>query len=768
MASLNNLRVLELSGHVAGACCGKLMAGFGAEVQRLAGGHDAALDDAARTWFHSGKRELPADTNAAALERLLARADVIIDAWGVGILDTAGFDAERLRALNPQAVICRISPHGFSGPKRGWQADDITLYAASGLMQSTGDGAREPLHAGPRIAELTAGMNAYCACLMALLRRARDGGGDVIDLAIVEAAMENYEVALMEHLATGKVARRNGDQHAMVPWRTYACADGEAAIVGGPIRHWLHAAPMFGAPELLSPKLEAMGGRIAHRAETEALMKPWLATQMRQDLFAAGQRAGLAWAPLQSMLEALADPQHAARGYFVEAPGGGRMPGAPFRLERGGWQESLRNDIPLSRLRERAAQSAEPSAAPTLSSASGRADASPFAGMRILDFTHDWAGPHAARFFADYGAEVVKIEYPKRLDGMRGGYVEKINDHPRFWQLHRGKQSLTLDLKLDADRAVLDELVRGTDLVIENSRPGVMARKGYGYERLKALNPRLVLLSMSAFGATGPYAGYCGYGGTLEAVSGLQSLTAYDARSPWFRVREMDVMNGIMGLCAAMTALWQRARDGQGQWIDLSENETTGWFVGEHFLNCSRRGAQAAPSGNRHAIHAPQGCYAAAGEDRWLTLCVRSDAEWQAFARVIGGDALAGDPRYASAAQRRSAHDALDARIGDWLRTRDAFVVEGELQAAGIATAVVMSSADLAADIQLATRDWFLEAGGDRFPGLPFRFARGGGAVRGPGPKVGADNAVWFAAAGRDGDTPVLSTETIGTAYALS
>ncbi|MFC4251003.1 CaiB/BaiF CoA-transferase family protein [Sinimarinibacterium flocculans] len=764
------LQVVELSGHVAGACCGKLMAGFGAEVVQIDGGHDAALDAAAQTWFHSGKRRLPARPDRATLERLLRRADIVIDAWGVDVLAGAGFDAATLRQLNSQAIVCRITPYGLNGPKRDWVADDITLYASAGLMHSTGDGRRAPLNAGPRIAELSAGMNACFACVGALLRRRRDGGGDDIDLAIVEAAMDNYEVALMEALALGRIARRNGDEHAMVPWRTYPCADGEAAIIGGPIRHWLKAAAMFEAPGLLDPKLATMADRIARRAETEALMRPWLATQTRQALFHAGQKAGLAWAPLASISDALTDPQHAARGYFIDAPGGGRMPGAPFRLQRGAWSEDA---LPAAvgggedRAHAQTPAAPAPSSVPAghpLPQAGEENGAAPFAGLRVLDFSHDWAGPHAARLFADYGAEVIKIEYPRRLDGMRGGYVERVDAHPRFWQLHRGKQSLTLDLKRDADRAVLDQLVGDADLVIENSRPGVMARKGYDYARLQALNPRLVLLSMSAFGASGPYAPYCGYGGTLEAASGLQSLTAYDAHSRWFRVREMDVMNGIMGACAAAIALWQRAQDGPGQWIDLSENETTAWFAGEFFLRAARTGQQPAPRGNRHDVHAPQGCYACAGEDRWLTLCVRSDEEWRRLATRIGGAATAA--RWSTAAQRRAHHDEIDALLANWLRPREAAQAAAELQALGIAAAPVMNAAELIADAQLAARGWFLQVGDDRLPGLPFRYARGGGAVRARGPRLGDANAHWFGAAGQT--PPALHPDSIGTAYAIA
>jgi len=777
MASLDNLSDLELSGHVAAAFCGKLLAGFGAEVLHRpapAGLAGFELDADEQAWFHTAKTELAATDIAA----WVAGVDVLVDGWGHGVLAAQGLDAARLRALNPSLVLVQITPFGQDGPDCRAPASDLTLYGLSGLMQSTGSGTREPLNARPRIAELTAGMNAYCAALMALLRREREGGGATIDLSIRESAMENYEVAITEFLNLGKLARRNGDEHAMVPWRTYACADGQATIIGGPIRHWLRAASLFEAPGLLDEKLAPMGGRIAHRSETEALMRPWLMAHDKREIFHLGQKHRLAWSYLASMPDALGEPQNIERGFFIEQPRPdgvmATMPGAPFRAPRSPWRDAPYSPLPLAGegLGERVSVTARklhspspgPSGHPLPQAGEGNSKA-PFAGLRVLDFTHDWAGPHAARFFADYGAEVIKIEYPQRLDGMRGGYPGKVNDHPRFWQLHRGKKSVTLDLKRPEHRAVLDELVRGADVVIENSRPGVMDAKGYGYERLRELKPDIILLAMSAFGATGPYAGYCGYGGTLEAISGLQSLTAYDAQSPAHRVREMDVMNGIMGICAAMTALWQRQRDGQGQHIDLSECETTAWFAGEFFAEVARSGRQPAPLGNRHARHAPQGCYAAQGTDRWLLLTVRSDAEWQTLAALLGGAAQ--DACYATLAGRRERHQELDRLIGEWVATRELAAAIATLRSAGLAAGHVASAADLAADPQLAARGWFVEAGGTRLPGLPFRLDGFSPRIAHRGPNLGADNAAFFAAAGVSGSEPSLLPEHLGTAYAL-
>ncbi|MDP3858237.1 MAG: CoA transferase [Stagnimonas sp.] len=754
MSRLAHLQVLELSGHVAAAFCGKLLRGFGAQLLRVpVEGPGFGLDADEQAWYHGHKPTAALAFDGEEFATRLAQADVLIDGAGHGVLAAAGWSTERLQALNPGLVCVQITPQGQTGPARADPASDLTLYAASGLMRSTGSGEREPLNARPRIVELTGGMNAFFAVMTALLRRARQGGGEFIDLALRESAMENLEVAIAEYLATGKIARRNGDQHAMVPWRTYPCADGQIAAIGGPIRHWLKAAAQFDAPELLGETLADMGGRIAHRAETEALFKPWLATRTREQLFHWGQQQGLAWAPLRSMAEALADPQHVARGFFQPQRGADDvervLPAAPFRPERCTWSETPRT-----------AAGWTPSA-PT----AARSNAAPYAGLRVLDFSHDWAGPHAARLFADHGAEVIKIEYPRRLDGMRGGYPAKVNEHPRFWQLHRGKRSLTLDLKLDAHRAVLDALVRNADLLIENSRPGVMAKKGYGPERLHALNPRLVTVAMSAFGADGPHARYAGYGGTLEAASGLQSLTAYDADGPAYRVREMDVMNGLMGACAAALGLLLRERDGLGQWIDVSECETTAWFVGELFAVTARTGQQPAPLGNRHPRFAPQGCYAGADEDQWLTLTVRSEAEWRAFAALLGEPALATNPRYASAQARRQHHDELDVLIAAWSRQCSPQEAAAQLLAAGIAAAPVASVADLAADPQLAARGWFQTVGTLRLPGLPFRLARGGGAVGARGPDLGEANAELFTAAGQSEAIPELKPEQIGTAY---
>jgi crotonobetainyl-CoA:carnitine CoA-transferase CaiB-like acyl-CoA transferase len=765
MKSVSSLRVLELSGTVAGAYCSKLFAGLGAQVDRLPRpGAAEFLSAEEHAWFNTAKRDLHLDANApqarATLEKLIGAADVLIDDWGVDALAAYGFDEPALRARWPQLVYCQITPFGASGPYRGFAADDITLYAMSGLMNSTGDGAREPLNAQPKIARLTAGLNAYVGIQLALMRRTRDGVGESIDLSVQESAIENLETALSDHLHLKKMPRRNNDNHSLVPWRTYPCKDGTVALIGGPIRKWLDAAPLFGEPRLLTEEFAHIKERIAKRAEFEALLRPWLQSHGQREIFEAGQKIGMAWGFIASLPETLADEQLDARGYFVEMEhprlGRGRMPGQPFRGAAVPWRDQPAPAVALPA----ASVAAEPRAQVAPRHSGTRA--APLAGIRVVDFTHDWAGPHTTRLLADYGAEVIKVEHHHRLDSSRGGYKREINNHPRFWNLHRGKRSAALDLKDPKHLQVCRELIRKADVVIENSRPGVMVRLGLGYEDVRRLRSDIIMISMSGFGADGPRRSYAGYGANLEALSGFQSLTAYDEKSPQYRVREMDVLNSIMSACALTSALWHRQVTGEGQFIEFSELEGCSWYIGEHFLRASREG-QPPVLGNRHARFAPQGCYPCAGEDRWLTIAVRSDAEWQCLARVLGGAAL--DPRYASLAARRAEHDALDTLISTWTRGRDAVEAMGALQTVDVPAGVVYSCADLGSDPHLAERQWFLETPEGRFPGLPFRLLSGGSVWRRRGPDLGEYNAEAFAAAGVDGPLPDLRPEAIGTAY---
>jgi crotonobetainyl-CoA:carnitine CoA-transferase CaiB-like acyl-CoA transferase len=397
----------------------------------------------------------------------------------------------------------------------------------------------------------------------------------------------------------------------------------------------------------------------------------------------------------------------------------------------------------------------------------------PLSGVRVIDLSHSWAAPHCARILGDFGAEVIKVEYVRRLCLLRGARKEEnvYNSHPGWLQVNRNKYSITLDLKVDADREIFRDLVRISDVLIENSRTGVMERLGFGYQDLAKIKEGLIMLSMSAFGNTGPYASYSGYGAVMEGVGGIQSLTAYEKDGRPARIRELDITNGVAGACAVMTALLYLQGTGKGQYIDLSQLEAaTHGLIGEHLLERVMNGSQALPYGNRHRSFAPQGCYRCKGEDRWITLTVRSEDEWRTLCNVLEHPDWISDERFASRDSRMQNQDLLDRLIQEWTLQHTHDEAMQILQKSGISAGAVINVDEIRNSVHLKERKYFTHEEGDSgllFMGMPFQFAHSHGEVRRRGPELGQHNEyIICQLLGRSQDeVRPVNTDEIGTAF---
>jgi crotonobetainyl-CoA:carnitine CoA-transferase CaiB-like acyl-CoA transferase len=400
-------------------------------------------------------------------------------------------------------------------------------------------------------------------------------------------------------------------------------------------------------------------------------------------------------------------------------------------------------------------------------------DSLPLQGVRIVDLTHAWSGPHCTRILADFGAEVIVVEYPRRLGLFRGGRTEdqSYNRQPVWHQINRNKCSVTLDLNRGEDRAVFMDLVGVADVIVENGRTGVMDRLSLAYQDLVAVKPDLIMLSMPAYGGTGPYASYPAYGAAIEVMSGIQNLTGYGPDDAPQRFREMDVVNGVGGACAVMTALLHRQRTGEGQHIDFSQMELpTHALIGEHLLEFVMNGVHAPPLGNRHRWFAPQGCYRCKGDDRWITITVRSEEDWKRFCEALGHPEWTTDARFANRSARAENHDELDRLIEEWTLERTNYAAMDVLQKHGIAAGAVLDVADISADPHLQARHYFETGvhGSERpFMGVPFKLSRAPGSVRRRGPDLGEHNEyVVCERLGRSkDDVRAVKEGDLGTAY---
>ena len=385
----------------------------------------------------------------------------------------------------------------------------------------------------------------------------------------------------------------------------------------------------------------------------------------------------------------------------------------------------------------------------------------PLRNLRILDLSRIWAGPYCTKLLADMGAEVVKMESLRVYDSHRGPVSpargiaaypdaepgeEPWNRNGWFNCLHMSKYGITLELTSEPGRQVFEQLVSISDVLIENFRQGTLERLGYGYDQLRRCRPDLIYASMPAFGNSGPWQGYVAYGIGQEQLSGMAHMTGYPDEGPMKSgINHGDPITGSHAAGVILAALRYRRRTGQGMFIDVSQQESAVALLGGEVLAYQVTGQEPERRGNRSPYHAPQNAYPCRGDDRWVTIAVKTDGEWQRLAQLIGGDELASDIRFLSNDGRLKDQDALDRIIAAWTADRDAFDLSELLQQAGIAASPVLHGPDLLANPHYASRGTFLEVdhpqvGPKWYPGIAWKMSATPGRVHWPTPTLGQHN----------------------------
>ena len=358
----------------------------------------------------------------------------------------------------------------------------------------------------------------------------------------------------------------------------------------------------------------------------------------------------------------------------------------------------------------------------------------PLAGVRVLDFTWAWAGPHCTRLLADMGAEVLRIESRERLDHHRhnGPWPDNIPGGPNrggnFNQLNRNKQSVTVNLKHPGGVELALRLAEVCDVAVSNFAPGVMDRLGLGYEVMRARNPGLIWAAVSGFGLTGPQAGHVTFGPPMTFYSGLASITGY---GPGDEPRMLgstycDSVAGGHAAIAILAALHHRRRTGIGQLIDVSMLEATLCFLPEMVLDCTVAGEIRRPQGNADDVYAPQGCYpckagipsdppagpdsappasGGPGEDEWIALTVKDESQWQSLICLLGRPDLAclTDP-----VTRREHSRAIDDAVTAWTRQRGMYAAFRKLQEVGVPAAPCYNAKGMVEDPHLRARGFWV------------------------------------------------------------
>ncbi|MBT1517322.1 CoA transferase [Bradyrhizobium sp. SRL28] len=772
MGVLSHLQVIEIGSSAATSYCARLFADFGADVQKVEPPSGDPLRRSApltpggqSTWFaflNFNKSSIIIDaTEPGALARLAAlieSCDILIDGREVDSADCPTVDIAAIRQRCPGLIYLEANWFGREGPYAGFATTDSTVRALAGLVKLVGPLEGPPLHAPDFQTGIIAGLWGFIAAASSIVARMRGGRGRWWSLSIFEANLAPAEYHMFEAFARGDVMRRIGINRfwPTFPAGIYETKKGWLGVTTLTQAQWRAFCDMLGLSELRDdPALVLNEGRLLNVEQIERQFMPRLKARTAPEWFAEGLKRKIPIVPVPEVPDLLQDTEKIARGAIVPVLLGeeqGLTAGSMQRLtltppRRGGKVPAPGEQQDFANSRKHLTGSA--------SGSSGSIDTGrqPLQGVRVIDFSMGWAGPLCTRTLADLGADVIKIEAIQYPDWWRG--VDRHPDYvigqiyektPSFCIMNRNKRGITLNLKRPQGLALAKRLLAAADIVVGNYSVDVLPKLGLGYDVLKTINPRLVMMSMSAFGTNSVHRDCRAYGSTLEQGSGLPSVIGRTDGPPVMsHVAFGDSLGGLNGCAAVLIALIHARNTGQGQFIDLAQVECMMPFAAPWIIAQSVGGTLPERYGNRHPQFVPHGCFRCAGEDDWIMIAATDEDMWRRLAGLIGRPDWATDVSLRSAEARRSIEDLIERSIEAWTLTRDADQAMSVLQAARVAAGVARLPIDLLNDRHLGSRGFLQEVerafiGLHPQPSMPIREDAWPYAIRTAAPTLGQHN----------------------------
>jgi crotonobetainyl-CoA:carnitine CoA-transferase CaiB-like acyl-CoA transferase len=779
--ALDGVQVVELGQGVAAAFGAKLMALLGAAVikvetpegdtTRRFGPFPGAIPDPEKSglfqYLNADKRGITLDLLSAndrrMLDGVLAGADILIHDVPPAARADCGLDSGVLSRNHPRLIVTSISAYGGFGPRADYRAHEINALHSSGLaalnprLSDRPD--LPPLKPYGHHAEFHGGLYAAAAALAALRYRTKSGAGQAIDVSEQECLAAALELSLVWYTYEGKRTSRMGWVNS-APTGIFDCADGIAEVMCVEDAHWHRLAEFLNRREWLDEEIfKQRPSRIQNSDAANALVQSALVDRRMLEVVRGLQAVRVPASPVSTMEELYNDEHLKSREFFVPLPGASVLaPSVPFKSTAMGW--SMRRTAP--RLGEHDGEVQREIAARSgaeLNPMAGRdarptekAQTGPLSGVRVLDFSWVWAGPFCTLQLAHLGAEVIRVETSKRpcINRVIPPYAEGkagVNRAGSFNQWNQGKRSLQLDLAKPQAAEIARELARHCDIAVENFAPGVIDRFGVGYQALRAARPDLIMLSMSGYGQTGPYAKFVSYGLMIASHCGLHTMSSYEGDRPReLGISYADPTTGIFGAYLIIAALMHRDRTGKGQHIDLSMLEAMEMIMPEPLLEYAIGGGREPhPMGNHDPWMAPHNCYKARGDaEAWVTIAVGNEVEWTALCGVMEMPAMADDARFRTAPARKRNEAELDRIISAWTSQRDRWEITETLQRAGVAAIPMYTNEDAAKDRHMRERGFLVELphpeiGAYTHAGVPWTMSHTPCKVRSAAPCLGAD-----------------------------
>ncbi len=724
---LDGVRVVAHVDGLAASYCVKMLVDAGADVIMVEPGGGSALRAEAVLF-----QFLAASTRSVVgavddVSVLGASADIVVHDGSL----TAEHRAQ-IALANPRLVIVSVSNFGTSGPWADRVATDFTLQAASGTLPIRGTSDRPPVQAGGRIGEWASGVSAALGTLAALRRARLSGSGTHVDVSTFEAntLMLNAYTYLF-----GSELGITSDAPPPSRWLetpgVEGTSDGYVGLCCNTNQQSQAFWEMVGRPEMNDdPEMRRPAWRAARRPEALAAYGPWLRAHTTTEVLEEAVTRRVPTVPVCSAADLVDLDPVTERGLLVDGPDGHRVPRVPYRITG-----------VTPRRAEQAPTVGAHMVGPSWSSPPKRAlpverfaeFGLPLKGLRVLDLTTFWAGPVAGQAFGFLGADVIKVEGARRIDGMRLTTIRPTSEHgwwdavPVFHGTNTNKRGITLDLSSPEGQTVAWQLIERADLIVENFTPRVLEQFGLTWDLIHERNPRAVMVRMPAYGLDGSWRDRPGFAQNLEQVSGMAWVTGFPDGDPMNPKGPCDPLSGVHAAFAGLLGLEQRDRTGVGCLVESAMLDTIVNFVSEQVLTYEATGEVLGRMGNRSRFAAPQGLYACEGTERWLAISVATDEQWRSLCEVLGSPTLSGEAGLASLDGRLAQHDRLDEVLAAWCAVRTAESAEAVLISTGVPASVAVDGRLMHGHPQLGARQFFNDlhhpvAGTHGLPGFPFRF----------------------------------------------
>lgn len=586
--ALSGILVLEVGGRVGAGVCGSLLAQLGAETvlaERPARADFTAGKACWRDQFVAGKLSFrPDPDDPDLLRRLAAAADVVILSSDVDppLLAVAA------EAAGIDAVVCDITAYGAGAPKsgRGAPASDWRLQAETGVADTTGRKDGPPVPSPLPVIEYMTGVYAAAAVVAALRVRRLGGGGQFIDMALYDSGFASLATFFPKLLLGGtEPVERAGNNHALIsPWNVYKAADGWILICAGSDAQWERLCAVMGRDDVnAAGDYARMAARITYREQVDAIITKWTLGRTVADCAEALNAAALANGAIVTLDPHPREPNLGHRGMIRELDDGAGgtffVPGSPLIMSATPGRAPDRlpapdadRDAVANLVAEReagiAAVAPTPAAKPAL----------PMAGLRVVEVGHYTTVPLSTRHMGALGADVIKVEPPDG-EATRGWLPVHEGRSFYFAYVNSDKRSLVLDLASDAGVEAFRRLIETADVLIENLKPGALARRGFSAENIAKINPRLIYCAVSGFGHASLYAGRPAYDSVVQAMSGIMEVVRDDGIPMKTGISIVDLLGAEMALVAVLAALEYRDRTNRGQFIDLSMQDIAAWMT---------------------------------------------------------------------------------------------------------------------------------------------------------------------------------------------